>query len=412
LDFGVGVGPYDGITIKNGTIEGCLIGVDISNSDNSTIELLNIRNLDVWNPDTNVYGIGTYCCEDLIIRDCKIELNPVVHHEAIVNYHSYNIIDNIEVIGGAVGINLCPEFDPRDNGVVMNSTFTGKALTGILDLYSSGILIQNNKFFDCQSSIFCEPGYPGAVSGIIMEDNEIFNNTVGVYLTGAIESIIRNNYIHHNDMWGIGLMPWGAEEDLEVYSKDNIITGNHVVWNGVDLAHCDSCTGNHWKGNKFYTKNGAEIPDPILGKATAQKGLPFIDSAAETIAPDAQLLYVSSMECDTTGKSYQWTYIYTSVDQQREFECWYYDLQVVTYDTVTIPWMISENNAPITGSWMNSDSVVTVANGMGGNEFIAEFDLLNIEMSLHSSVGDDQLFWNVHYVAQDTIYSVSFSESK
>ena len=131
---GVGNMPYDGITIKNGTIEGCLIGVGIGNSKDVTIENLTIRNLDIWDAATNVFGITLSLCENVSVKNCSIVLPPAVHKSGIENYHSYAIVDNVTFIGGAAGVNLCPELDPGDNGIIKNSTFTGATMAAILDL--------------------------------------------------------------------------------------------------------------------------------------------------------------------------------------------------------------------------------------------------------------------------------------
>ena len=245
-----------------------------------------------------------------------------------------------------------------------------------------------------------------------MEDNEIYNNAVGVYLTGAVGSTIRNNYIHHNEIWGISLMPWGIEDMDQIYAKNNLITGNIVVWNPIDLAHCDSCTGNTWESNKFYTKDGEEIPDPIVATAKSREGFLHVDSAASNIAGDAALLWMGTTSCDTAGRASQWSYIFTSDVQQKDFECWYFDQLVVQFDSVTIPWMISENNLPIPDPWLDSDSVLSIAGEMGGKSFIEAFELVNIEMNLHHSAGTGEIIWNVHYFAKDATLSVSFSETE
>lgn len=405
MKTGVGTGGYSGMTIKNGTIEGCLIGVDAANSDSLTIENLTIRNLEM-SGDENVGGIVVYDSEDVLIRNCMVELTQEVHKEAVVNYHSYITIDSLETFGCAVGVNLCPEFEPRDNGIIRNSKFDGAIMAAILDLYSSGILIQNNEFINCETSIMCEPGYPGAVRGILMEENHIYNNVIGVYLTGAVESTIRNNNIHHNEMFGIALQPWG-----DVYARNNLIANNEVIWQNVDLHHCDSCINNTWIDNKFYTKNGDEIPDPVIANtATARAELSSVNSAAMSIAEDAQLLTVYSGQCDTIGESGHWVYIFSSAVLDQEFEIWYFDGQVVEREELSDPGSFSDDNLPIPALWTDSDTVLEMALESGGRAFYDEHHPEIIEMDLLHSAQDNELRWNVRFIAEGTSFAVSLVE--
>ena len=202
VKWGVSAGPYEGITIKNGTIENCLFGIDLVHTDNVTVENMTIRNIEITDPDTNVIGVCVYVSEDVTIRDCQFEFLPIVHKEAVVTYHSYVIVDNIETQGGAVGVNFCGEYTPRDNGIVQNCRIVGASLAGILNQYSSSVLIKNNEITECALGITTQPGYSGAVHGMIIEGNYIYNNDIGVYFTGGTGSTFSKNRVNHNGVNG------------------------------------------------------------------------------------------------------------------------------------------------------------------------------------------------------------------
>ena len=104
----------------------------------------------------------------------------------------------------------------------------------------------------------------------------------------------------------------------------------------------------------------------------------------------------------------RWIYIYQSASQQKNYEFWVNDGKVVTRDYVSIPWMIGEGFLPFTGFWIDSDSAIVIAEGMGGKDFREEFDLINVEMSLAKT---HWFFWTVNYISQDTTFQASFDAS-
>jgi hypothetical protein len=94
------------------------------------------------------------------------------------------------------------------------------------------------------------------------------------------------------------------------YSTGNVITDNVVLGNGIDLHHCEECIGNTWQRNTYETNQGVETY--TANPTTAREALDAISSAAAAVAADAQLMHVSSLSCDTNGKSFTWIYIYKS----------------------------------------------------------------------------------------------------
>jgi parallel beta-helix repeat protein len=409
---GVLVENFDGVTIRNGTIENFGIAI-VLESNNATIENLTIKNLVSDDPVNFINGIVVHG-DGVVIRDCHFEYLRVNHKELIVMDCCKDfIVDNIETHGGSIGVNFggaCPS-----NGSVINSRFIGANIAGVLVHITSDGQIKNNVFDRCGSGIMTDAGYYGCVRGLTIEENDIHNShDHGILFYGTIESSISNNTIINNFDKGITMMPRmecsGSNPVQDCfYSTANVIANNVVTGNGIDLHHHEKCIGNIWEGNTCETCQGAEIPgcNPIT--TTAREFLSSIDSAAVDVAADAKLLFVTSGLCDTTGESFKWTYIYQSADQQKNYEFWYKNGQIIKQDSVLMPWLLGEDFVPITKSWIDSDSAIVIADSRGGKEFREAFELQNIGMSLAQS---GWLSWSVRYVSQDSIFNTFFDASK
>ncbi|MFC2120037.1 right-handed parallel beta-helix repeat-containing protein, partial [Bacteroidota bacterium] len=397
---GIIVDKVDGITIKNGTIEGFGNGIIIGMSNNSTIENLTIRNLDAADPEIFTNGIVADQCKDVIIRDCQFEFLPVAHKEAVVMGLGCDFtVDNIEFYGGSVGVNFGGGEDPS-NGSVINSRFIGVTIAGILVQNGINGLIKNNVFTENEVGISADSENLGDISGLTIEGNDIHDGFIGIIFRGIINSFIKDNFVNNNAYRGIAFEAHGRcqEEPYNncFFSTGNIITNNVVRGNGIDLYHHEKCVGNTWEGNTCITNHGAEIPDCNPIKTTAQEALVSVDSVAKETTADAQLILVNSWNCDTLGDSHKWYYIYKSVSQQKDYEFWFNDGQVIERDSVSIPWMVGEGNQHITESWIDSDSAMVIAEGLGGKEFREEFEIENIEMSLLQST---EPIWNIFYIS-------------
>ena len=395
---GLDVGPYEGITIKNGIIEDFLFGISLAFTDNITIENISMNALTIADFDTNVIGICAYVCEGVVIRNCRFDFLSIAHKEAVVNYYSYATIDSIAVNGCGVGVNLCPEFTPRDNGSVTNSTFTG-ARTGILGLYSNGVRIESNVFRECELGITTQPGYLGAVRGMIIDRNEFYDNQIGIYFTGGFESIISNNIINYNKIWGIAMMPWGAENG-DVCATANRIVDNEVLYNGTDLHHHEQCIGNTWERNIYHTKDGAEIPDILR---TAREVFARVDSTVLSLAIDAKLIFLTGEPIDTTGQHDKWIYVFDSENQNERYELWVSNGQVKVVETPEIVWL-QPNMLSVPEQWIDSDSAVVIAEQNGGKNFRQTHDDATMGMDLVGEWTDSsktavQPVWKVRYMS-------------
>lgn len=403
----------DGISIKNGTIEGFGNGIILGMLNNSTIENLTIKNLDVDDPDIDIHGIVGDQSKEVIIRDCQFEFLPVVHKEAVVMGLGCDFtVDNIELHGGSVGVNFGGG-SLTTVGSVLNSRFIGVVIAGVLVQNTNSGLIRNNVFTENEVGVKTDALYSGEVSGLTIEENDFKDGFIGILFYGTNESLIKDNIVNNNVYRGIVMeaqMGCPKEEPFEncFFSTGNIIMNNEVRGNGIDLYHHEKSVGNIWDSNTCITSYGAEIPDCNPTKTTAQEALLSVDSVVKETTADAQMILVNSWDCDTLGVSYKWYYIYKSESHQKNYEFWFHDGQVIERDSVSIPWMIGEGNQPITKSWIDSDSAMVVADGMGGKEFREEFEVLNIEMAF---LQPTEPIWNIIYIAQDTSLFISFDGS-
>ena len=399
---GLLVENFDGITIRNGTIENFGIAIAMSHSNNTTIENMTIKNLVSDDPIEFFNGIVVGESEDVVIRDSHFEFLPVMHKEEIIMANCDVTVENCEFKGGSVGVNLAGE--GPSNGLVINNRFIGVG-AGILFQYSTAGQIKNNIFFENGVGIMADAEYYGDVKGVTIEGNDMQDGGTGILFYGTIESNITNNIIKNNIDRGITLIQnmncLGdvSSEDC-FFSTGNVITDNDVIGNFIDLYHHELCTGNTWERNTCGTTQGAEIPECPVCTVTAREVLTYVNRGIEQNAEDAQLFYVSSLSCDTTGKSTKWVYIYQSASQQKNYEFWFENGNL-HWEDVTIPY---ENNLPIPESWIDSDSAITVAEENGGKNFRETHDDAFIQMDLTSEWAnveetETRIVWHIQYVS-------------
>ena len=101
---------------------------------------------------------------------------------------------------------------------------------------------------------FASPVMMGAVgstggTGWLVEGNEVrLNHGVGVFVRS--ESIVRNNYIHHNGQMGVGT---GTEEEFRVTNV--LFEANEISYNNYAHVSC----GFECGGSKFALTDGLEV---------------------------------------------------------------------------------------------------------------------------------------------------------
>lgn len=396
------------ITIRNGIVDhGFAWGIGIDHSDSVTIEDMVIRDLQFADGDTFVMGVATGESHGVIVRDCQFEYLDVHHKESVVfGNNSTFTVDNIEVKGGSVGVNISG-MDISSTGTVTNSRFYVGRLCGVLVHQTTDAVIKNNLFEGC-GGVYVDPYLPGLISGLVIEQNLIKDGTesAGVHLRGGTFTTIRSNEILNNYQGiildkSIECYHYGYEDENCFFSTDNLIENNIVLGNYIDLEHHDSCSGNRWINNTYETAIGMEIYQ--VGPATAKDGLAEVDSLAKSLITDAELIEVAAAEVDTFGQHYTWIYNYRSESRQQYYQFWYHDGRPIFRDTIYNPWFDHSN--PIIDPWIDSDSAIVIADAMGGKDFRSQHELLSIEMGM---LNTHWLYWGIHYIAADTAFSVEF----
>ena len=272
-DQAVGIGVramnVDGVTVKNGIIQDFLVGMDIVYSDLATVRDLKLSNLVEDDPEEFLPGLRITESQNVLVRDCFIEFLPVVHKEAIVTPDSVLTVDNIEVKDASVGVNISGN-EHISNGTVatvINSRFVRVNLGGILVQITEDSLVAHNEFDSCEEAIHADNMWDGRITGLIIQDNSMHGGFIGVHFMGIDDSYVLDNVIRDN--WR-GITLQSNMECLNIpnepgcfYSNGNLVSGNQVSNNFLDLHHRDLSTGNTWTDNTCQTKEGAEIPPCI-----------------------------------------------------------------------------------------------------------------------------------------------------
>jgi hypothetical protein len=279
---GVFANGHEGISIRNGTIDGFNVGVFIIETNSVTLEHLTVRNMDISDPNHFLFGIALVGSQKVVVKDSLFEFLTVAHKEAVEVFDSFVDVSNIEVRGGGAGVSfsfageVCDPVNSPSNGTVRNSRFSNIYVAGIWIACSSSALIENNHFSgcpDCILGIQGESPFLGAVTGLKIKDNFIHDTFLGIEFRGISQSSILNNYVFDNEGWGIAmrqslgcLAPQPGWECF--YSTSNVIADNQTWGNFTDLYHFEDSLGNTWERNTCEWKDGTEIPECTPPNAT------------------------------------------------------------------------------------------------------------------------------------------------
>jgi hypothetical protein len=257
--LGIRADGFDGVTVKNGTIDGFVFGMTFADGSDVTAEDLTIRNLEIEDPDEWVIGIWINGCQDAVVRNATFEFLFMAHKSAVEAWSTDFTVDTIALNGGSLGV----EINFGSTGEVVNSRFLGAHIAGVLIEGTDGARIADNEFVRCEAGIGATSYESEPMTGLTIEANSIEEGHVGVSFQGISESTVRDNVVSGH--WrGISLEPYLFCQDPPgpkcYYSTGNLITGNTVVGNYGDLYHHENCVPNTWEWNICRTKEGAEIP--------------------------------------------------------------------------------------------------------------------------------------------------------
>jgi nitrous oxidase accessory protein NosD len=258
-ELGIRAEGVDGVTVKNGTIDGFRIGLTFAEGSDATAEELTIRNLEIEDPDVWVIGVWLNDCQDVVVRNATFEFLHSYHKSGVEAWGSDFTVDTVASNGGALGV----EINFGSTGEVVNSRFLGANIAGVLIEGSDGARIAHNDFVRNEVGIGATSYESEPITGLTIEANSIKDGFVGIRFQGISESTVQDNVVRGHSR-GISLEPYLNCQDPPgpecYYSTGNVITGNEVLDSFVDLYHHENCVPNTWEWNICRTKEGAEIP--------------------------------------------------------------------------------------------------------------------------------------------------------
>jgi len=276
LSVGVLAVEQEGITIRNGVIEGFNDGVFLIDTRRVTVENLTVRNLVIDDPDRFIVGVHIEGSQEVVVSDSLFEFLSVAHKEGVDVYYSDVVIRDIEVRGGGAGVGfsfagVCDPLNAPNTGSVINSRFSEIYIAGFYVACTSNLLIEGNNISTVAGEgvgIQTEPPFFGAVTGLTVRGNAIHDTVIGIENRGATQSHIANNYVFDHSLWGIAMRPsLGCLLDPPPPGFDcfnstaNLIADNETWGSKWDLYHDADSVGNTWQGNTCQTTDGVEIPE-------------------------------------------------------------------------------------------------------------------------------------------------------
>lgn len=268
---GVTATDKEGLTIRNGTIEGFDEQIFLSRSHHTIVSSMIFK-------DPRGGGINLLHSQELIVENSFFDLPvtdlPDVEVGGIGTWGGFTRIRNIEVINGAVAVafgfpQVCDTAQSPSNGEVLNSRFAGAYLSSIYVTCSTDVSIAGNDVATNPQhgiGIVGEGPFFGAVTGVLVDNNVVHDSGLGIQFRGVTDSTATRNQVSNSQGWGIATTKsLGCDAPLPgwecFYSTANLISDNIALDNSPDLFHDAGSTGNTWINNTCITKIGTDIPD-------------------------------------------------------------------------------------------------------------------------------------------------------
>jgi parallel beta-helix repeat protein len=201
-------GGYDGVIIKNGTIDSFGQGIKANVVSNFTLEDLNFSG-DTGGGHAHVIDIRNSA--DVVIKDVTIAVGAGSPDWAeAIRLQSIDGVEvaNVDVDGGWIGVNFAFDTvgDPPTNGIVKDSTFTGNSFIGVFIANSTSAMVKGNTITDTGWLAGIYAGSFGSgqvVTGVVIEDNEVSGGTgYGIALAGVDNSVVSRNRVLDDFGWG------------------------------------------------------------------------------------------------------------------------------------------------------------------------------------------------------------------
>jgi len=199
--------------IKDNTIDNCLFGIDLQQSENNILR----RNRISSKPfDLGVRGDSIRLWYSF---NNKVTDNVITgSRDMVVWYSKDNLIARNTASGGRYALH----FMYSKANHVEDNNYTDNSV-GIFLMYSDDVVVRNNTISRAVGATGMGIGSKES-SGLVIEDNRLLNNATGIYL------------------------------DVSPYQPDttNRITNNLIAYNGIGIEFHNDWTGNVITDNRFH----------------------------------------------------------------------------------------------------------------------------------------------------------------
>ena len=247
-------GGYDGVIIKNGTIDGCGQGIKANGASNFTLEDLTFSG-DTGGSHGHVIDIRNSA--DVVIKDVTITVGSGSPSWAEgIRLQSIDGVEviNVDVDGGQTGINFAfdeklPLPQPPTNGIVKDSTFSNNSFVGVFITNTTSAMVLRNTITNTGWLAGIYVGYGPVVTGVVIKDNEVSGGTgYGIALSGRNNCVVSGNRVLDDFGWGGIALYGGASNSVH----HNTVTDNHgdgiSVEEASDSIHHNTVTSNDGYG--------------------------------------------------------------------------------------------------------------------------------------------------------------------
>ncbi|MCP4039432.1 MAG: nitrous oxide reductase family maturation protein NosD [bacterium] len=241
IDAGISVHGHRNV-IEDNTIEDCLFGIDLGQSNENTIRRNTIRSKPV---DLGVKGDG--------IRLWYSRNNEITHNEIIdvrdvvVWYSAENLIAHNVVVGGRYALH----FMYSKRNIVEDNRYSGN-MVGVFLMYSDGVEIRRNEITLGVGATSMGIGFKES-SNVLIEDNTIARCATGIYLDiSPYEPDTNNRFLGNRIAYNsVGIL---FHSDWH----DNIFEGNDFDDNFTQVAvrGGGGATRHTWRGNRWADYRG------------------------------------------------------------------------------------------------------------------------------------------------------------
>ncbi len=250
IDSGVSLRGH-GNVIEDNTIDDCLFGVDLGQSNENVIQRNTISSKPV---DMGIRGDGIRLWYS---RDNKILHNEILNvRDIVVWYSAENLIAHNRVEGGRYALH----FMYSKKNLVEDNRYTGNTV-GVFLMYSDGVELRRNEITQGVGATSMGVGFKES-SDVLLEDNTIMRCATGIYLDiSPYEPDTNNrflgNRIAYNSVGVLFHSDWHS----------NIFEGNDFNDNFTQVAvrGGGGATRHIWRGNRWADYRGFDRNDDGVG---------------------------------------------------------------------------------------------------------------------------------------------------